>query len=303
MRKIPLRRIIFGLVAAILGATLAIGVYLFWYSHRPLPAAFVDQPLFVGVTYTREVRREPRPMIVHVVKIDLTAPGIGFLVTPQDEREDAYPYSARSVSQFLEAHGLQLAINGDFFRPWRDNGPLDYYPHEGDGVDVNGLAASRGEIITTGYGAQESYHVLYISKANRVSFDKPEGEVYHAIAGNWMIVVEGLIQRPDVPHPYYTSAQPRTAVALDATGEMLLFFIIDGRQPNYSEGAGIDELAAIILEHGGYTALNLDRGGSAVLVIADENGHPLPLSSAIHNRIPANERPIANHLGVYARPL
>jgi len=62
-------------------------------------------------------------------------------------------------------------------------------------------------------------------------------------------------------------------------------------------------LASIIIEFGGYSALNLDGGGSSALVIEGEDGKPLQLGSAIHTRIPGRERPIANHLGIFALPL
>src|SRR5690606_17453904 len=106
------------------------------------------------------------------------------------------PYSARTTSQFLEAFNLQLAINGDSFRPWRDNGLFNFYPHSGDGVDTKGLAASQGEIVTSGVEVPRSDNILYISETNHVSFREPEGVIYNAITGLWMIVVDGVIQRP-----------------------------------------------------------------------------------------------------------
>ncbi len=63
------------------------------------------------------------------------------------------------------------------------------------------------------------------------------------------------------------------------------------------------ELATIIIQHGGYSALNLDGGGSVAMVMENENGDAHLLNSAIHTRIPYRERPIANHFGLYALPL
>jgi exopolysaccharide biosynthesis protein len=39
--------------------------------------------------------------------------------------------------------------------------------------------------------------------------------------------------------------------------------IVDGRQPNYSEGVTLPELAQIAIDYGAYTALNLHGGGSS----------------------------------------
>jgi len=61
------------------------------------------------------------------------------------------------------------------------------------------------------------------------------------------------------------------------------------------------ELAHVILEHGGYDALNLDGGGSSALVVEGADGRPRLLNSPIHGRVPpGRERPVANHLGVFA---
>jgi hypothetical protein len=55
------------------------------------------------------------------------------------------------------------------------------------------------------------------------------------------------------------------------------------------------------MELGAYKALNLDGGGSTTLVVADSGG-TRSLNSPIHTRIPMRQRPVANHLGFYARP-
>ena len=48
--------------------------------------------------------------------------------------------------------------------------------------------------------------------------------------------------------------------------------------------------------------LNLDGGGSSTLVAEDEKKNPVLLNSPIHGRLPpGKERPVANHLGIFAR--
>jgi exopolysaccharide biosynthesis protein len=55
--------------------------------------------------------------------------------------------------------------------------------------------------------------------------------------------------------------------------------VVDGRQPNYSEGVSLVELAEILRHHGAYTALNLDGGGSSALVVAGPHGNPQVLNA------------------------
>ena len=278
-------------------------IYLFWYHNRPLPQPVENEQLFPGVTYTRVVERSPRPLIYHVVQIDLHMPGLRFVTTPANPT-DGHTYAAQTLSQFLTANGLDLAINGDFFDPWRDNGPFDYYPHEGDGVDGRCLAVANGTVVEQGYAPNSGCDTLYITEDNHISFSEPDVPIHVAISGNVMLLTDG-VYNPEMANslePYLTNRHPRTVVALDESRTHLLLFVVDGRQPNYSDGANFPELAEIVMRYGGYNALNLDGGGSSTLVIAGEDGQPEQLNSAIHNRIPGRERPIANHFGLVIDP-
>ena len=93
------------------------------YRHRPQPAP-VRETLFQGVTYIREVTAAPRPLVLHIIEVDITAPGIGFVVTPGDPNAPR-PLRASKTSHFLQRFHAQVAVNGDYFFPFHSNGPLD----------------------------------------------------------------------------------------------------------------------------------------------------------------------------------
>lgn len=284
---------ILGLVAA--PVLLIAGGYSFWYTHRPLPAP-ARETLFRGVTYIRDVRQSPRPLVIHVVLIDLDAPGIGFLVTPGTPA-GGREQRGRTTSEFLDEFDVQLAVNGSWFEPFKTVSPFDYYPHSGDPVDVDGLACSRGDCYSAG---RPGAPPLYLSAGNRAQFMPPDGAPYNAIAGNTVLLDAGLPQGSG--DAYLNELHPRTAAGLDRAAGTLILMVVDGRQPNYSEGVSLGELAALLLEFGAYDAVNLDGGGSTALVVAGPGGRPRVLNSPIDNRIPGRERPVANHLGVYASP-
>lgn len=290
------KRIVLGILGLVVVLIVGIAV---WYFNRPLPDEISEQSIFEGITYSRIVD-EQVPLVYHVVSIDLTHPNIRFFATPADDIE-GFDYAARTTSGFLEEFGLQVAINGDFFDPWFSYTPFHYYPKLGDGVNARGLSMTAGEIASTGY-APDLSGTLYITENNQASFSMPDTPIETAISGNLMVVNSGVYAITEAS-TYLTTRHPRTAIALNEANDTMLLFVIDGRQPNYSEGATMPELAEIIIGHGGYTALNLDGGGSVTLVIEDENGNPQLLNSAIHSRIPYQERPIANHFGVYAKSL
>lgn len=295
-----LRKTLTVLFTLVLLLVIAAAAYLFWYTHRPLPTAIDNQPLFQGITYSRELRTTPRPLVIHIIQIDLTAPGLRFLVTPRDD-VGGYAYAARTTSQFLDEFGLQVAINGDFYDPWWEYGPFNYYPHVGDPTNVRGLTVSQGKLVTEGYSP--IFDAIYISPDNRVSFSRPNDGLYNVIAGNLIIVRDGVYDSTIKPDPYIEQPHPRTAIALSRDERTLTIVVVDGRQPNYSEGVTLPELADILIEQGGYTALNLDGGGSSTLVVEGADGQALQLGSAIHTRLPGTERPVANHLGIFALPL
>jgi len=277
---------------------LGLGGWVYWFNNRSQPEPLAEQPIFQGVTYERVVQADPHPLIYHVIKIDLEAEGIEFFVTPSDDIE-GFVYEARTVSQFLDEFDLQIAINGDFFDPFWAVSPWDYYPKSGDGVNSRGLSISEGEIATDGYVRRSAYSTMYITPDNEVIFDSPPEEIDSAISGYLRFVRDGRII-PLGTSGYLSNPHPRTAIALNQAGDTLMLFIVDGRQPNFSDGITIPDFARIIIEHGGFNALNLDGGGSSAMVMEGENGRPRQLSFPIHTRIPSRERPLGNHFGVSA---
>ena len=290
------------LIGALLLLVITIVVYLVWYFNRPIPPSIAEHAIFEGVTYERVVQREPQPLIYHVVTIDLDAQGIGFFVTPPDDIEN-FDYVARITSQFLDEFGVQLAINADGFRPWHANGVFDFYPHVGDGTNSRGVTIVNGQKVTEGYAQPDNYATLFITNDNRVFMTEPDEDVQFAISGLTPLLKDGEIVVHNAENPEELPQHPRTAVAIDVSGNNLQLIVVDGRQPNYSHGATLADLATIILNRGGYNAINLDGGGSSTLVQMGADGQPVLLNSPIHTRIPGRERPVANHLGIFANPL
>ncbi len=270
----------------------------YWYYHRPRPGN-LQQTLFPGIEYVRDVRNEPRPLTIHIVTVDLDSPDISFLVTPPTI-QDEYVLSAQTVSGFLQDHDLQLAINGDFFMPWHSSSPFDYYPRSNDPVNARGYTASQGDFYTQGYSHPSRFATLYINKDNQASIDNPIGSIYNALSGKPELLENGRrLRRLGNNSSEFYQPQPRTAVGIDEDNNTLILIVVDGRQPNYSEGMTLEELAGLLLEYGAESALNLDGGGSSTLVIEGDDDKPKRLNSPIDNRIPGRERPVANHLGIY----
>ena len=275
---------------------LCIAGYFLYNRNRPTPIP-IQQTLHEGVTYHRVVRFIPYPLIAHVVEIDTKAKGIQLLITPPDSNGEA-PLKARTTSEFLEQFDVQIAINGDGFVPWWSRSPADYYPHSGDPVTPLGFSASNGEVYSRGVVMSVGQRpTLYISRRNAISFNNPPGNIYNAISGDRMVVLKGQA----APYLNDEDVEPRTAIGMNRNGRYLYLVVVDGRQPFYSSGATLRELAQILIDEGVYIAMNLDGGGSSTLVIEGEDGQPVILNSPIDNYIPGRERPVANHIGIYIK--
>ncbi len=119
-----------GLLVFILLLLGGIGLYL---HGRPAPVP-IRQTLHQGVEYQRIVRVVPRPVVIHVLKINMKTKGLRVFITPPDDSGGEQPLRARTTSQFLEEFDLDIAVNGDGFTPWWSHSPADYYPHAGDPV-------------------------------------------------------------------------------------------------------------------------------------------------------------------------
>ncbi|MEQ8466054.1 phosphodiester glycosidase family protein [Coleofasciculus sp. E1-EBD-02] len=269
-------------------------------SLRP-PRTDVEKLLFQGIVYKRDVRLSPRPLVIHRVTIDLTAPGVKVFVTPGTPTSDNTVTNARTTSEFVREFKLQLAINANFFYLFREKTPWDYYPHSGDRTTVIGQAISNGNRYSPPKPNWSALCFLGSDRAQIVEQGNcPEGTV-QAVAGNRLFVnhskpVTASFSKQSNNKPY-----SRIAVAVDQQGQKLWLIAVDGKQPFYSEGVTLAELAEIVINLGADQALNLDGGGSSTLVMATSSGTTV-LNAPIHTKLPMVERPVANHLGFYALP-
>ncbi len=293
-----LKRFVRLLVRSILILLSVVLITWFWYFHRSQPSSQrID--IFEGVTYIRDVRTTPVANVCHILLIKLDSPGLRFLVTPGDSSKPR-PLVASLTSEFLKKFKLQAAINGDFFFPWHSTAPWDYYPHIGDRIELEGIAASNGNLYSLG-GKRINYPSIFISQQNEATFVPVAEDAYNVISGDHIFLKNGKFGR--APSQYHTSRQPRTCVALNADRTTMIWIVVDGRQPNYSEGMTMQEIAQVITTYGGTDALNLDGGGSSEMVFEGKDHQVEVVNCPIDCHIPGRERPVANQLGLFALPI
>lgn len=276
-----------------------VGGYWFWFTHRSQPPP-VREEWFEGVRYERRVFQQPRPVVAHLIWVDLQAPGVEFAVTPPQPSAEGEVFADKTTG-FAARHGVQLAINANYFYPFHNTHPLNYEPHVGQPVHIVGMAASQGRV----YGSPEKRMVtLYLSRENRVSFVHPLGEVWHAISGLGYVVRDGAtVQEHFADDGFTRIPYARMLAGADATGRYLLLLTVEGKQPGYSEGLTLAEAADLLVEQGAHTGIQLDGGGSATLVRQEADGRVRLINTPTNFRIAGWERVVATHLGVHARRL
>ena len=231
-----------------------------------------DQP-FVGVRHYHSLHTSPRPLTVHIVEFDLTAPGIAFRVRPPGPAP--HENSLKTVKNFLIEQrqtrpDARIAINGSFF-----------------GSDTNGVVSNSGLVASDGvaYSSFDSWDgmpwpAVHLSQTNIPTLvqrpspsyfgfeTSPPTTLYNCISGSEIILSNGVnvAHHPGYPGDPF-SMHPRTAIGFSAN--KLFFVTVDGRQTGVSEGVTTSELADILLRFGIKNAVNLDGGGSTTLVFAD----------------------------------
>ena len=125
--------------------------------------------------------------------------------------------------------------------------------------------------------------------------------VFEAVGGGPRILRDGNIsieyEQERLSRAFAEDRHPRTAVGYTQDQSVLFLVVVDGRQPGYSMGMTLEELAYFmrmqlgnfsLSKENAYQGLNLDGGGSSTMVVRGE----VVNSPSDHT----GERPVANAL-------
>jgi exopolysaccharide biosynthesis protein len=138
---------------------------------------------------------------------------------------------------------------------------------------------------------------VYFGPKNQTTINSVSGAPFNAVSGDRVVVSAGKV----VPNLAALAPAPRTAIGVNRVSRWLILAVVDGRQPGYSEGMTLPELADVLISYGVYNGVNMDGGGSSTMAIRHLDGNPLVLNSPIDQNIPRQERAVANHLGIFIK--
>ena len=281
---------------------------------------------FRGVTSIARTESAPRVLTIHVVEIDLAAPGIAFKLTPPG---GALETVRQTTLDFLKQEHAQIAINGHFFLP---------FPSPGTDADVIGFAASNGAVYSAFETPSQAYAI--VDHAPAINFDRSnhagivhcdrrfadgkhlqeKARIWNAFAGSAQIITNGVKTIPSYsrrqdsggtltpggPRDYsdanswYDALQARTVIGLSRNRKTVYLFTVD--RAGGSLGMRVGEAADLLIrDYGVYNALNLDGGGSTSMAMEDLITH----QGAMVNR--SSDKPegraVGSSLAIFARPV
>ena len=236
-------------------------------ARGPQAAARLPAPL---VRYWMVSRAEPRPLRIHHLKVDLADSRLELAAALAADPDGDGPATAQLTPpvELARQAGALALVNAN---PWRSladqNGQRNTNWHEGMAVEILGLACAGGVVRSA---AEDPEHCsVWLDEGRRLHIgglaagEKPcEG-----VAGFARLLAGGqVLHAPGGP------IHPRTALGMDAAGRYVYLVVVDGRQAGYSEGMTYQELAAYMRELGCADAVNLDGGGSSIMLLAEGEG-------------------------------
>jgi len=257
----------------------------------------------------------PDLMVIYALRVDLTDPDIQLYATPRIANDyvlDARETAGYTVSNFLTMHGLQVAVNANYFH---DAGTSDtespsYTDAPGTPFDVIGLLISHGVVVSPQDSDDYTASFMFTTN-NQVTFyptnwpANPTDGINTAVTGLYTILRNNInvgsnyIGNQDFVH----QVNPRTAYGLSQDRQYLYLMVIDGRQSGYSNGALDWETAKWLQELGAWDGANMDGGGSSCMVIEGTTGRPIELNHDSAAAAYGIERTVGSQLGIYAKPL
>jgi hypothetical protein len=218
----------------------------------------------VPLLYWHETRQAPRPVQIHCLRLELRSPAIQLAAAIGPDPDGAGPAEAQLVNAAALAatNHFVAAVNANAFAevPPPPDGRTKW--RAGLPVDIIGWARDNGRDRSP---PQSHYFSFWLDPRGRGRTGSLATNVpaQVAVAGFGDLVRDGkrIPVRDETLHP-------RTAVGANRDGTVVWFVVVDGRQRGYSEGVSTCELADLLLELGCDNAINLDGGGSSILLLA-----------------------------------
>ncbi len=242
-----------------------------------------------------ESRSAPRPLHICYLKIAIDSEGLEVIALAGKDPDGPGPAESQltqPLELFRRYHAL-AAVNANAFAALKTDRSAFPRWYEGQPVDIHGLVVSRGRIISP---IEDTRTPFWLDVLRKPYIGDPAGmETVAEAVSDWFSPL--LIRSRIIPDPSDAALHPRTALGFDESGTWLLLVVVDGRQPGLSEGVTLYELAKILRSEGCTQSINLDGGGSSIMLIRESGKAVRTLNSPSDG----THRPVPVMLGVKKR--
>jgi len=251
---------------------------------------FPDQPGSL-ICWT-EVRSAPRPLRIHYLRVALNTPELEVISLPAEDPDGAGPAESQLTqpTDLFRKFQALAAVNANAYSGLSGDiaGLPDWLP--GHPIDIHGMVVSQRKMISPFENKRTPF---WIDRQRKPHIGDPPtvDDVTEAVS-DWFSPL--LMYSRIVPDSSDQALHPRTALGYDRTGAWLLLVVVDGRQRGFSEGVSLYELAQILQSQGCSQSINLDGGGSSIMLIR-EPGKDVRTINSPSGR---NHRPVPVMLGV-----
>ena len=269
---------------------------------------------------------------INVIQIDLTAPGIGFKLSPDNGGAPGETLTQTTLA-FMTQENAKLAVNAHFF---------NFTTNAAVNTTLTGFAASNGTVYSEFEAAPLSNALLpYALTANAPGINISATNVaqvvnvgatqstlaggvipYNTVTGSDQVITNGVKSLPAVvatvtaEHQIVTKSVPpfgapplgnwytdqiaaRTALGLSVDNKLLFIFTVDAA--GGSNGMTVSEEVNYLIggPYNVYNLINLDGGGSTTLAMED----PVTHVDGIINAASGGPRFVGSSLAVFANPV
>lgn len=181
-----------------------------------------------------------------------------------------------TVGAWAEDIGAHVAVNGNWYSPW-------------DGPAVSGGVAyagnDHGYTSLFGFTADGDSIIEHHREIN----DAVDSRIVEGVAGHPTLIFRGELTTDFGTDPTFLNRNPRTAIGLDASGDVMILVTVDGRRSSAIGMTGA-ETVQLMAELGAYDAVMLDGGGSSTMWLRDRG---------VVNRPSGGLRAVANQIAVF----
>ena len=239
-----------------------------------------------------ESRSDPRPLHICFLKIFLNNEELEVIALSGTDPDGPGPAESQLTQpvDLFNNHQALAAVNANAFAALAEDTSAFPRWYEGQPVDMHGLVVSQGVTISPVESERTPFWLDGLRKPHIGNPD--EGISAIEAVADWFSPL--LMGSRIIPDASDAALHPRTALGFDGSGTWLLLMVVDGRQPGFSEGVTLYELARILQSENCTQSINLDGGGSSIMLIRESSEGVRTLNSPSGK----THRPVPVMLGV-----